>query len=77
MALSQYRSRRKVSGGRYKSSKSKRSYETARSPSLTKLAKTKLVKIATLGGNNKTRLLGEEFANVVNPKTKKFKKGKI
>lgn len=77
MALSQYRSKRKVSGGRYKAYKSKRSYETARISSLTKLAKTKLVKIATLGGNMKTRLLAEEFANVANPKTKKFKKVKI
>ncbi|OGM03266.1 30S ribosomal protein S8e [Candidatus Woesearchaeota archaeon RBG_13_36_6] len=77
MVLSQYRSRRKVSGGRYKSHRSKRLYETARIPSLTKLEKTKLVKISTLGANQKTRLLSAEYANVVDPKTKKYKKVKI
>ena len=77
MVLTQYRSKRKVSGGRYRSYRGKRLYETARIPSLTKLEKTKLVKVSTLGANQKTRLLSAEYANVVDPKTKKHKKVKI
>jgi len=77
MALIQYRSKRKVSGGRYKSYRGKRLFEVARMPSLTKLERTKLVKISTLGGNQKTRLLSAEYANIVDPKTKKYKKVRI
>ena len=77
MALIQYRSKRKVSGGRYKSYRGKRLFEVARMPSLTKLERTKLVKIPTLGGNQKTRLLSAEYANIVDPKTKKYKKVRI
>jgi len=77
MVLTQYRSKRKVSGGRYKSYRGKRLFETARVASLTKLGKTKLTQISTMGGNNKNRLYRAEFANVVDPKIKKFKKVKI
>ncbi|MBS1267005.1 MAG: 30S ribosomal protein S8e [Candidatus Woesearchaeota archaeon] len=75
--LTQYRSKRKITGGRYKKYRGKRLYETARIASLTKLGKTRLSKIQTLGGNSKNRLLREEFANVVDPKTNKAKKTKI
>jgi small subunit ribosomal protein S8e len=75
--LTQYRSKRKVSGGRYKSYRGKRRFETAKIPSLTKLAETKRVTIETMGGNTKSRLYRAEFANVVDPKTKKNSKVKI
>ena len=77
MVLTQYRSKRKVTGGRYKSYRGKRLFETARIASLTKLDKTRLAKISTLGGNEKYRLYRAEFANVVDPKTRKYKKVKI
>ena len=75
--LTQHRSKRKVSGGRYKSYRGKRLFESARMASLTKLGETRLVKIPTRGGNSRARLLGAEYANVVDPKTKKYKKVKI
>ena len=77
MVLTQYRSKRKTTGGRYKSYRGKRLFETARTASLTKLDTTRNVKISTLGGNSKQRLYRAEFANVVDPKTKKHKKIKI
>ncbi|MFH1399636.1 MAG: 30S ribosomal protein S8e [Candidatus Woesearchaeota archaeon] len=75
--LTQHRARRKVSGGRYKSYRGKRLFESARSPSLTKLGKPRLTKISARGGNVKIRLLMIDIANVVDPKTKKYQKVKI
>ncbi len=75
--LTQYRSKRKVTGGRYKKYRSKRLFETARIASLTKLGETRSSKIPTLGGNSKDRLYRAEFANIMDPKTKKAKKAKI
>jgi small subunit ribosomal protein S8e len=77
MGVIQYRSERKVSGGRYKAYRGKRLFETARLPSLTKLDETKRVRINTRGGNAKHRLYRAETANVVDPKTKKYSKVKI
>ena len=77
MGVIQYRSEKKVSGGRYKSYRGKRLFETARLPSLTKLDETKRARISTRGGNDKQRLYRAETANVVDPKTKKFTKVKI
>jgi small subunit ribosomal protein S8e len=77
MGVIQYRSERKVSGGRYKAYRGKRLFETARLPSLTKLDETKRARINTRGGNVKQRLWRAEMANVVNPKTNKFVKAKI
>ncbi|MBW2971263.1 30S ribosomal protein S8e [Candidatus Woesearchaeota archaeon] len=77
MVLTQHRSKRKVTGGRYRSYRGKRLYESARLPSLTRIGKDKQVKIPTMGGNQKTRLYRTEFANVVDPKTNKYSKVKI
>ena len=77
MGVIQYRSKRKVSGGRYKDYRGKRLFETARLPSLTKLDETKRVRINTRGGNVKQRMYRAEVANVVDPKTHKYSKVKI
>jgi len=75
--LSQARSKRKVSGSRYKQSRRKRAYEVARQPALTKLDKTRIKRIPVLGSNEKLRLLSTDTANVVDPKTGKSRTVKI
>lgn len=77
MVLTQHRSKRKVTGGRYRAYRGKRLFESARLPSLTRLGKEKLKKIQTRGGNDKNRIYRAEYANVVDPKTKKYSKAKI
>lgn len=75
--LSQTRSKRKVSGARYKQWRKKRAFEVARIPSLTKLDKPRATTIKVLGSHVKKRLLSSDVANVVDPKTKKSKVMKI
>ena len=64
MALTQTRPKRSVSGGRYKAYRKKRIYETARSPTSTKIGKrqTKVKKIK--GGKSKILLLNSESVNL-------------
>lgn len=75
--LIQARSKRKVSGARYKQWRKKRAFEVARIPSLTKLDKPRATAIKALGGHEKKRLLSSDVANVVDPKTKKSQVVKI
>ena len=77
MAIWQKRSKRNAAGARYIAARKKRQFELGRSPTLTLLAKRRLRKLRTLGGNSKTALLSEEVANVLDPKTKKAVKAKI
>ncbi|MBN1385393.1 30S ribosomal protein S8e [Candidatus Woesearchaeota archaeon] len=78
MAISQRRSKRKVSGTIYnRKGRGKRKYELGRLPTMTKLGKEKRKTIRVRGGNLKTRLIGAEFANLYDPKTKKYQKAKI
>ncbi len=77
MALTQGRSKRKFTGGRYKDYRGKRLSEIAREPSKTKLGETRKKQIRTIGGNKKVRLLSTKYANVVDPKTNKYKKAEI
>ncbi len=77
MAITQHRSKRKPSGGRYKAKPRKIKALFGRAPSLTKLGSRKLRKIRTIGGNSKTRLVQSEIANVYDPKEKKYFKVKI
>lgn len=77
MVITQSRSKRKVSGGRYKPARSKRKYEMGRSPSFTKVAPAKLKKIRTKGGGSKLRLLRSDVANLYDPKSKRYFKVKI
>ncbi|RLE39666.1 30S ribosomal protein S8e [Candidatus Woesearchaeota archaeon] len=76
MAISQKRSHRKVTGGVYKRQKKKPKANLGRVATLTKLGNTKRKNIRVLGGNLKTRLFEEEYANVVG-KDRRVKKVKI
>mgnify|MGYP001344227684 FL=1 len=75
--ISQAKSLRKSTGGRYKAIRKKRLFEAGRIPSHTKVEEKKLKKIKTRGGNQKLRLLGINTANVLDKKTNKYSKAKI
>jgi small subunit ribosomal protein S8e len=75
--LSQHRSKRKVTGGRYKSFRKKRKCEMGREPTLTKLGKTRQKKFRTKGTGIKMKLLSCDVANVFDPKANKYSKAKI
>ena len=78
MAISQHRSLRKPSGGRYKKGyRKKKMYELGRDPALTRLDKKRVSNIRTLGNHRKIRLLSIDTANLFDPKTKKYEKAKI
>ena len=77
MAISQKRSKRKPTGGRYKSKLSKKLYELGNDPTLTKLEEVKRASKRIKGNNRKTKLLSSDSANVFNPSTKKSKVVKI
>jgi small subunit ribosomal protein S8e len=77
MAITQSRSKRKVSGSRYRSYKKKRLHELGNLPRLTKLGEKKLKTIHVKFGKEKKVLLDDNTANVYNPKTKKYSKVKI
>lgn len=77
MAITQTRSKRKSTGGRYKATLTKRLHSLARAPRLTKLDETKRKKLRVRGANEKIILFSSNTANVYNPKTKKYQKTKI
>ena len=77
MALTQLRSIRKSTGGRYKSKVIKRLGQRAGSATLTKLGKDHTRNDRTRGGHLKTRFITAETVNLLDPKTKKFSKTKI
>ena len=68
---------RKISGGKYHRFRKKKHYESRGITRKVKLAKVKKKSLRVKGGNIKSVLLSSEFANVMNPKTKKAKKSKI
>ncbi|MDI3544395.1 MAG: small subunit ribosomal protein S8e [Candidatus Woesearchaeota archaeon] len=76
MAIIQHRSKRKISGGKYKAFRKKRAYEKGNEPALTKLGKQKASVIRGRGGKTNRKLLSAEYANVIN-KEGKAKKVKI
>ncbi len=75
--LTQHRSKRKETGSRYKSYRSKRKFEMAGAPALTKLAERKLKVKRTIGGNSKQSLLNISVVNVFDPKSKKYSRAKV
>ncbi|MGM5483587.1 MAG: 30S ribosomal protein S8e [Nanobdellota archaeon] len=75
--ISQKRSRRKPTGGRYKNAFSKKKCYNGNIPSLTRIGEPKLRSIRVLGGNKKERLLLAKEVNVSNPKTNKVSKDEI
>src|SRR3989338_1287097 len=68
---------RKPTGGMYKSSRGKRKFEMGRAPTHTKIGVQKVNVIKTKGGNRKMRVIVAKFANVFDPKNKKFIKAAI
>lgn len=72
---SQFRSRRKASGGRYKDIRKKKLREVGRDPLYTLIGKKKVNLYRGTGGNIKNSLVGAEEANVFDGS--KHKKVKI
>ena len=74
MARSQLKSKRKVSGGRYKSTQSKKKSELAGFPAMTKLSENQKVKsVRVIGGNKKLKILANNQINVTDKKGKTSK----
>ena len=66
MAITQRRSKRKPSGGRYhKGARKKRLFERGNMPINTSIGKTKRKKVNTKSTKTKQKLLKVEFANVI------------
>lgn len=64
--ISQHRSKRKSTGGKYNASRKKKLYEKGNNPTLTKVdEKGRSRVISTRGGNSKVRALTVDYANVV------------
>ena len=68
---------RKISGGKYKKNRKKKFYEKPSQARVVKLGNLRRKKLRIRGGNQKTVLISEEFANVIDKKTRKSKKVKI
>ena len=78
MAISQLRSVRKPSGGKYKSKgRKQKAYELGSEPAFTGLGKRRAKNMRTMGNNSRTRLLAADTANLFDPKTKKYEQAKI
>ena len=78
MAISQLRSLRKHTGGRYKQKvRKKKAYELGRQPAFTLIQARRAKNVRTMGNHRKVRLLATETANLFDPKTKKYEKAKI
>tara|TARA_Y100000310_G_scaffold162833_1_gene162774 strand:- start:7258 stop:7638 length:381 start_codon:yes stop_codon:yes gene_type:complete len=77
MAISQRKSKRKPSGGRYVSLSKKKLKDMGNLPTHTRVGKRASKVIRGLGGNEKIILTTEEQVNVLDPKTKKYSKLKI
>jgi small subunit ribosomal protein S8e len=77
MVISQLRPKRKPSGGRYKDYRKKKLNEKGNLPILTKLGDKKAKNIKGMGYTEKRKLLNENTANILDPKTGKFVKAKI
>lgn len=72
----QDKSKRKISGGRYKK-QIKKLRNKGNLPIHTKIGKQKVTKIRVKGGNKKFRLLNVDTANVFDSNTKKYMKARI
>ena len=75
--ITQARPKAKATGSRYHKFRDKRLFEKGNEPTLTKVGPKKSVEARTRGAHSKMRLLREEYANVLDKKTKKYAKAKI
>lgn len=69
--ITQDKSKRKPSGGRYKVKSYKRKAQKGNLPAMTSVGKKKTRTIRTVGGNSKIRLLHIDKVNLMDSKTKK------
>jgi len=76
MAISQFRARRKISGGRYRK-KSKKVKNKGGISLLVGIGKTKRKVVRERSGYVRLGLLSNDVANVYDPKIKKYVKAKI
>jgi small subunit ribosomal protein S8e len=74
MALWQGRSRRKITGGRYRKHQGKRKTEIGREQQITVIGPETKKRVRTRGGNLKFRILTTKTVNVYDPKAKKTMK---
>ena len=77
MALWQGRSKRKFTGGRYKSGRGKKRYEIGGETIYVRIGPEKRNVVRTQGGNVKTKLQMAEYVNVYNPKDSKTSKVRV
>ena len=77
MAISQERPRRKVTGSRYVDFRKKKLSQLGRDPTFTKVGEKKVKSLRVKGGHKKNILYSDKFVNVLDPKTKKYKKVEI
>lgn len=68
---------RKITGGKYKKFRKKKKHSLRGYTQKVKLGEKKQKIIREKGGNKKITLLSENFANIIDPETKKTKKTKI
>lgn len=73
MAIVQRRSKRKVSGGLYKSYRGKRKYELGREPAHTKVGEKRISSVKKKGGKIKKFLLSCNIVNLVDKNGKHIK----
>ena len=69
--------KRKSTGGKRKRFRKKRRHNAGSDPAETSLEARRTSRVRTRGGNLKTRLLSDEYANVYNPKKGRMIKTKI
>jgi len=75
--LTNQRSKRKPTSGRYTAARGKRIFEKRGAATLTKVGEKKIKGVKTRGGGIKHKLLMVNEANIYDPKTKKYAKVKI
>jgi len=77
MAISQVRSKRKPTGGRYKRTKGKKHHACGNTPVRTRVGEIKKKSRRTRGGTAKEILLKSDIINLIDSKSKKSFKAKI
>ena len=77
MGIWHLKSRRKSTGGLLKKHRSPKKSQMGSLPTKTTIAPVKLKKKKTRGGNMKIKIFSSDQINVLNKKTKEFKKAKI
>ena len=71
--INQFRSKRKISGGRYIAFRKKRKANLGRESTFTKLGERKVKVIRTRGANKKQKVFQEKKINVLNKKDNSYK----